>query len=171
LPAGLPTVVLLVPTTRRIATTFTIRETTAEGLITNGDMGTTTKVVEANVPKGMTAVFGYDVEYYTKLKAHYAACSKLRDECDGLTGKELKAKKAELVQKIDDFRANAANQPSGQRALTNAYQRLAATAPQGTTGLVGAGEVSGDNIFDWHRDLDDWRKWARVGGATGAVTP
>ncbi|MBX3157755.1 MAG: DUF4157 domain-containing protein [Deltaproteobacteria bacterium] len=160
-PAGVPAAVLVVPTTKKVTSTFVMRGVAEGGLILGNDMPTHTKVLNAQVPKGLTAFYGYDLKYATALENHYNECLEIYRIGNLLpVGKARDDKKRQLQQKIDKF--SKENQPDFGRAIAHAEELLKASSPSAGTNTVNPSLVSGDNMQRYHKKLNELYTWATL---------
>jgi hypothetical protein len=162
IPAGVPTVALIVPVTRKATATFQILNAEENGRVVGGT-SPVSRVTEAHIPKGYAGVYGYDTDYVQALEKHYENCRALRQQCESLRGPALEAKKAELRRTITEF--STQHQPSLQRARDDAFRRLEAMQPA-SGGQVAAPGVSADNIIRWHTAIEEFFRFAN--STTGA---
>lgn len=157
----IPSAIMLVPVEKHITNNFSIRDSDGSGLIPDQETRDRRirRISEIAVPGGWTAVYGYDEQYASALQTHYNEVRALRQECVGLRGGRLEAKKAEIRQKIVDFRAQ--NWPSEARARVDAQRKLATlTASPDPDRRVNNPFVSPDNVKAWQDAVNGFWSFA-----------
>lgn len=159
-PQGIPCAIMLVPVERHITNNFSVRDSDGNGQITDATTSgrTINRTSEIAAPGGWTAVYGYDEQYATALRIHYNEVRALRQQCTGLRGRRLEAKKREIRQKITIFRSS--NQPSEVRAQANARSKLASLTASPGRLIVNTPSVSPDNVKAWQVAIDGFWSYA-----------
>lgn len=158
IPGGIHAVVLVVPVTKKVTSTFSMRGVNEAGMIVSGDSPSVKKVVEANVPKGLMAFYGYDTKYATALEKHYTECMELYRKGKGLPVPKQEAVKRQLEEKINTF--SKENQPSFERAMEHAEAALKASTAVGGQTTKNSNAVSGDNILRYQDKIKEIYGWA-----------